>query len=143
VTRTIVEIFCLGETVAVPLFHRLRRRCTIAPAKKALDRVLKDEVRHRDFGWLTLEWLLSTPRADELRALATRELPGAFERLERSYVVDEARYAKFDDRDRAWGLMPVKEYAEAVEQTWPRVWLPRFRALGIDAKKARPVTPRR
>jgi hypothetical protein len=136
VTRAIVEIFCLGETVAVPLFHRLRRRCTIEPAKKALDRVLKDEVRHRDFGWLTLEWLLSTPRGDELRGLAEREVGGAFARLERSYVVDEAAYAPFDERDRAWGMMPVKEYAEAVEQTWPRVWSPRFRALGIDVRRA-------
>jgi hypothetical protein len=136
VTRAIVEIFCLGETVAVPLFHRLRRRCTAPTARKALDRVLKDEVRHRDFGWLALEWLLSTPRSEELRALAQADLGGAFARLKRTYVVDESAYAKFDERDRAWGLMPVKEYAEAVEQTWPRVWSPRFSALGIDASAA-------
>ncbi len=35
-----VRVFCLGETVAVRLFKRLRDGATIDPARRALDRVL-------------------------------------------------------------------------------------------------------
>src|SRR5262245_58918293 len=54
VVRVAVDVFCLGETVAVPLFKELRAPCTVAPAKRALDRILRYEVRHRDFGWTLL-----------------------------------------------------------------------------------------
>lgn len=54
------RVFCLGETVAVRLFKRLREGATVPVARAALDRVLTDEVRHRDFGWLLLEWLTQT-----------------------------------------------------------------------------------
>ena len=47
VARTGVEVFCLGETVAVPLFKVLREGCTVPAARRTLDRVLRDEVRHR------------------------------------------------------------------------------------------------
>src|SRR5690242_6190589 len=50
VARIGVEVFCLGETVAVPLFRELRAECTVPGARRALDRILRDEVRHRDFG---------------------------------------------------------------------------------------------
>jgi hypothetical protein len=50
VARHGVEVFCLGETVAVPLFVAMRAVCTVAPAREALDRIVLDEVRHRDFG---------------------------------------------------------------------------------------------
>jgi hypothetical protein len=65
ILRIAVRVFCLGETVAVPLFKHLREHCTEPVARAALDRILRDEVRHRDFGWDLLDWLLSisSPRA--------------------------------------------------------------------------------
>jgi hypothetical protein len=54
VLRCGVEMFCLGETVAVRLFTRLRAGCTVKVARRALDRILCDEVGHRDFGWALL-----------------------------------------------------------------------------------------
>ena len=61
ILRTAVRVFCLGETVAVPLFSHLRAGCTEPLAKDALDRILRDEDRHRDFGWDLLDWLGSLP----------------------------------------------------------------------------------
>ena len=40
--------FCI---VAVRLFSRLRQNAAEPVALAALDRILRDEVRHRDFGW--------------------------------------------------------------------------------------------
>jgi len=79
----IVRYFCLGETVAVRLFAHLRRDMTVRVARRALDRVLEDEVRHREFGWACLAAMLDGSNAPELRALIDASLPrwvGALER---------------------------------------------------------------
>lgn len=136
VVRAGVNVFCLGETVAVPLFKDLREGCTVPVARRALDRILRDEVRHRDFGWAVLEGLFALPIAHALRALASHELPGYFHRLRQSYGAAAKGMIAIPVEDRAWGLMPPAEYASAVERTLERDWIPRFGRVGIDAQKA-------
>src|SRR6185436_19139860 len=83
ILRACVRVFCLGETVAVPLFRHLRERCTEPVARAALDRILRDEVRHRDFGWDLLDWLLTL--ADDIPERVTAALPAMLAELEASY----------------------------------------------------------
>ena len=73
----IVRFFCVGESVAVPLFRMLRERCSVPIARRALDRVMRDEPRHRQFGWDVLDWLLLGDEVSVLR-LASRELPAVW-----------------------------------------------------------------
>ncbi|WP_437922886.1 ferritin-like domain-containing protein [Sorangium sp. So ce291] len=144
VARAGVEIFCLGETVAVPLFKVLREGCTVPVARRALDRILRDEVRHRDFGWTLLRYLLELPCAPAVRQLVERELHAMFSRLRRSYMpAGGARRAAISDDDRAWGLMPVARYGEILERAVERDYVPRFGEHGIDALSAwqRSATP--
>lgn len=137
IARVGVDAFCLGETVAVPLFKNLREKCTVPVARKALDRILRDEVRHRDFGWTLLEWLLDSPAREGVRAVIARELPRWFARMRRSYAPAFARtYTALDEADRAWGLMPPARYVDVVERTFTRDWSPRFAKLGVDASAA-------
>ncbi len=137
VTRVALRTFCLGETVAVPLFKVLREECTVPVARKTLDRVLRDEVRHRDFGWLLLDWLFELPMAPALRAIAVRELPVGFAQLRRGYAPESVRTEdQMDSADRAWGLMPPAAYARVVERALGRDWIPRFERRGIDARAA-------
>jgi hypothetical protein len=127
------RVFCLGETVAVRLFKRLREGATVELARQALDRVLVDEVRHRDFGWLLLEWLAQQPSWPELRALIEARLPAWFDELRQGYGSSQA---PFDEALRAWGLMPHAEYAAALTETLERDYAPRFEEYGIDARAA-------
>jgi hypothetical protein len=136
VARVTVRVFCLGETVAVPLFRALRDGCTVPAARRVLDRVLRDEVRHRDFGWALLDWLFAMPMAPALRATIEAELPGYFARLRRAYGGDAKHLTTIDPVDRTWGLMPPAEYASAVDRTLARDWIPRFAERGIDASRA-------
>lgn len=137
VTRAGVEVFCLGETVAVPLFKVLREECTVVPARRALDRILKDEVRHRDFGWTLLQFLMESPMEKLARELVNAELPGMFERLRRSYAPSSAAaHSAIPAADRAWGLMPMARYGQILERTLQRDYMPRFAKLGFDAKAA-------
>ena len=135
VTRVCVDMFCLGETVAVPLFERLRSGCTVRRPRRVLDRIVVDEVRHRDFGWALLGWLLELPIGSELRALVERELPSYFARMRRAYGAAPDRADVAPD-DRVWGLMAPAEYAEVLERTVERDWERRFARFGIAAAKA-------
>jgi hypothetical protein len=133
ILRVAVRTFCLGETVAVPLFRHLREPCTQPTAKTALDRILRDEVRHRDFGWDLLDWLLSID--DDIPARVAASLPVMLADLERSYGVGNAAVAADDgvmtDDDRSWGLAPPRDYAEILERTIGRDFRPRFEARDI------------
>lgn len=146
VLRSGVEIFCLGETVAVRLFKELRSECVAPSARRALDRILRDEVRHRDFGWALLEWLSETPLGPELVALARRELPRMFARLRASYAPEAAkRETTIPAADRAWGLMPSGLYGAVLDEVLERDYVPRFARFDIDANaawQAAPVAPR-
>ncbi|MGE3674557.1 MAG: ferritin-like domain-containing protein [Polyangiaceae bacterium] len=137
VLRAGVDIFCLGETVAVPLFKELRDKCTVPSAKKTLDRVLKDEVRHRDFGWTLLAWLMDSPREPEYRRLIELELPRMFGRIRRLYSPPTAQKDReMGDQERAWGLMPSARYGEILERALERDYIPRFKEHRLDAQAA-------
>jgi hypothetical protein len=130
--------------VAVPLFAALRKQCTVTPAKRALDRILVDEVRHRDFGWDLLDHLLDQPYAPLVRETVDRELPAMFARLRRSYSPPGAEKSgrHFDESARAWGLMPTPEYASTLQKSVQKDHVPRFEKRGFDAKSAwRTVSP--
>jgi len=136
VMRVTLNTYCIGETVAVPLFKRLRESCEQPVARRALDRILRDEVRHRAFGWTTIEWLLEGPMATQMRAVAEQALPVFFSKIQISYGASLKHLAAMPAEDRAWGLMPPAEYAAIVERTLTRDWVPRFGAVGIDANAA-------
>jgi hypothetical protein len=136
VMRVTLDTFCIGETVAVPLFKNLRESCTQPVARRALDRILRDEVRHRAFGWTSLEWLLEGPHETVLRAVVAQALPRYFAKVQRSYGGSLKHLASMPAEDRAWGLMPPADYAGIVERTLARDWIPRFAAVGIDAATA-------
>lgn len=130
-----VRTFCLGETVAVRLFKRLREGATVATARSALDRILSDEVRHRDFGWLLLEWLAQRPEWPALAQLIRTRLPSWLRSLHASYA-PEAPSPAFDPALRAWGLIPAAEYRAALLETIERDYVPRFAEYDIDARMA-------
>jgi hypothetical protein len=128
---------CLGETVAVRLFAHLRNGCTVAIARDALERILRDEARHRQFGWDLLGLLLGLPSGGQLREAITARLASAFSELERSYGEGAKPVpSQFEEEDRAWGLAPPEEYARVFDETFEKDFRLRFAALGIDARPA-------
>ena len=135
ILRSAVRVFCLGETVAVPLFKHLRERCTEPAARDALDRILRDEVRHRDFGWDLLDWLCASPIGEQVPQLVAQLLPAMFAELEQSYGTDNPTVAGDDgemsDAERAWALAPPREYAQILRQTIEKDYRPRFAARSI------------
>jgi hypothetical protein len=131
---TAVETFCLGETVAVPLFRMFRDRCTVAVARAALDRIVRDEARHRAFGWDLLDWLLLV---DEPRTLGAidGQVPAMLHRLEAAYAGDDDHDADDPDAEwaRAWGVVPAHEYAPTLQDAIRTQVVPRLATRGLSA----------
>jgi hypothetical protein len=131
----IVRVFCLGETVAVPLFKHLREPCTEPIARDALDRILRDEVRHRDFGWDTLDWLATTAIADDIPTWITAQWPAMRRELAASYgelnLAIASDSGEISAADRAWGLASPRDYAEILARTIERDYRPRFATRGV------------
>jgi hypothetical protein len=133
VARVCVEVFCLGETVAVRLFKELRQRCEVPVARRALDRVLRDEVGHRDFGWMLLDWLLALPgHGPRLRTQIASEAAGAIDELRVQYAPAGVATGRAISREDArWGLMPPARYGEVFGTAIDRDCVPRFARHGI------------
>lgn len=131
IARACLRSFCLGETSAVPLFAAMRERCRVPVARPFFDRVLRDEVRHRDFGWLLLDWLLITPQAQAVREVIARELPGRYRTHYRGYVPG-ARERTLTEAEQAWGLLPDEEYARVMDRSAQRDLVPRFAERGFE-----------
>jgi hypothetical protein len=134
ILRVAVRVFCLGETVAVPLFKHLREHCTVPAARATLDRILRDEVRHRDFGWDLLDWMCTLP-GDQVPRVVAAELPAMLRELEHSYGTGNPAIASdvgaMTDAERAWGLAPPREYPAILAQTHEKDFKPRFGARGV------------
>jgi hypothetical protein len=121
IVRAGVEIFCLGETVAVPLFRRMLAGATVPVARGALRRIVADEARHRRFGWDLLDWARASPARPVVEHVLENELPAMIARVRSAY--GEGRREDIPDTWRAWGLIAPAEYAldlKKTEQGWWR-----------------------
>ncbi len=138
---SILRFFCFGETVAVPLFRMLRERCSVPVARRALDRVMRDEARHRQFGWDVLDWLLLGDRDAVLRVVA-REVPLVLDSVAAAYGMPagEPPGPELLPDVAAWGLAARAEYADTLSVALQRDVLPRLAARGV-VTTAGPATP--
>ena len=132
--RYCISAFCINETTAVRMFQRMRALATVPAASATIEVFLADEIRHREFGWVTLEWLLRGPAGAALRPLVLPEL----------HRVISARTAHFADADeisrssppgpdeRAWGILGRDEYSAIFAHTLVRDVEPRLARLGFS-----------
>ncbi len=130
----IVRFFCIGETVAVPLFRMLRQRCSVAVARRALDRVMRDEARHRQFGWDVLDWVLLTGRQTDVSELIASHIPGMLSDVLTAYAAGgggELSVELLNAEVIAWGLAPPCDYARTVSSAIDSDVVPRLAARGL------------
>ena len=124
VVRATLELYCLGETVAVPLFRRMLAGASEPLAKAALRRIVADEARHRRFGWDLLAWCREGALAPVVHNVLARELPAMLDRVGRAY--GEGRRDDIPAEWRAWGLIAPAEYALDLRRTQQAWWSKRL-----------------
>jgi len=130
---SVLRYFCIGETVAVPLFRMLRARCSAPVARRALDRVLRDEGRHRQFGWDVLDWAILAG-GTSVRDAVTMQAPAMLGEVAFAYVKPpggDGPEADLGPDVVAWGLAPPQDYASTVTTALAQDVLPRLAARGV------------
>lgn len=122
---TVVQDFCLGETLAVPLFRAMHRGTRHPAVLPVLVRILADEAVHRQFGWDALDELLARDPTG-VRAYVGERLGGWLDAVRDAYA-PPGPSAPLDPDERACGLLERAEYREVFWQTVHADLAPRFR----------------
>lgn len=118
------RMFCCGETVALPLFQAMRANAQHPLVQTTLDEIIRDEAKHRAFGWSTLEELLERDPAG-LRATLRPRIQGYTQELLRGY----RKLSPTSALEKSWGLLQAEQYAEITQQCVETQILPRFERL--------------
>lgn len=143
--RAILELFCLGETVAVPLFRQMLAGASEGVARRALRQIVADEARHRRFGWDVWGWANQGSLRATAHAVAATALPEMLARVRAAY--GEGIGESIDPVSRAWGLLPAREYGRILRQVERDWWIPRFYSVlptsGAGELRTRPAASRR
>lgn len=133
----LLRSFCVGETLAVPLFREMRAGSSEPAARAVLDLILVDEARHREYAWIALEWLLADHPA--LRDAAARLAPAIVRRRVDacSTPLDRILGDTVTPEERSWGLISAGSYRTTVLAALEREVWPRFARLGVARDDAR------
>ncbi|MCA9526510.1 MAG: ferritin-like domain-containing protein [Myxococcales bacterium] len=132
VTRNLLSVCCLSETVAVALIGAERLEMPAGPLQDVLTRILADEVGHARLGW---KWLaehqdrLDAPR----RARLGRYLAVAFAHLEAHELAQLKPGGPVDPRLGVCDGAAARALFYATVET---VIVPRLDALGLPARQA-------
>lgn len=133
----LLRAFCVGETVAVPLFAAMRAGAEHPAVVAALERILRDEAAHRAFGWDALEALITLDPEGAPPYVAAR-LPEALAGCRRAYVLPHDAQPRLTAEERAAGLLDLDEYQRVVEACLQESVLPRFARLGVTLPEGAP-----
>jgi hypothetical protein len=100
---------------------------------------MRDEPRHRQFGWDVFDWLLLGAEASVV-AQATAELPAVLATVEVAYGTPAEGQASsvLGPEVTAWGLADRADYARVLATCLERDVLPRFAARGVTVAEPRP-----
>lgn len=132
----LVRFFCIGETVAVPMFRMLRKQATVPRCREVLDIVLRDEARHRQFGWDGLDWLLAT-HGPQVSTVVEAALPGMLDEVRQAYGgLGDGANSALPPEAQAWGLAPRSAYAATITLALTDDVAPRLQARGLPAAPA-------
>ncbi len=126
----VVRSFCLGETLAVPLFRAMSQTTTQPTCRAALDRILRDEANHRALGWTLLDCLLDIDPAG-VRAHVSALLPKTLAGFRRSYGCVPDGPPLTED-ERSVGLLAPADYRRIFREAWQSDIEPRFVARNIS-----------
>ena len=129
--RAVLRDFCLGETLAVPLFAEMRRRADQPAVVRALDRILADEAVHRAFGWELLDALIRIDPA--VVGFATMQLPTLLDSF--AGYADPPGALPLTEIERGCGLLDNADYGQIFARTWEEDLAPRFGRRGIMGEK--------
>ncbi|MGB1310932.1 MAG: ferritin-like domain-containing protein [Leucothrix sp.] len=125
----LVESYCFGETVAVPLFSAMRKGTHNPTALTAYNRILEDEPRHAAFGWLSLAWC--DEMWPETQMWLAEIVPDALASMRDAYGVSGEYEPVLSEQEQLWGMMPKARYQQILEKTIKGTFTERLRHYNV------------
>jgi hypothetical protein len=135
VTRNIMSVGCLAETVAVTIISAERLEMPEGELRALLTRILADEIGHARFGWRFLAEALPSLDA-AARARLGAYLRVAFAHLERHELTHLPVGARFPEGARAYGLCDGADARALFYDAVRDVIIPRLEEHGVPAEAA-------
>jgi len=122
------EFFCVGETVAAPLFRSLLSSTTVPVALDVVRQIWKDEASHGALGRALLEELLGRGGSEAKDWLRSR-VSGYVEQILAFYGGGSRQ--PVSELQRSWGVLSPDLYTKLSEDCVAKVVTPHFRKLGL------------
>lgn len=124
----VIRNFCLGETLAVPLFHAMYEGTRHPAARVVIEQVLRDEANHRAFGWTLMDALIEAHAG--VIPWVTEQLPSHASAFKHAYAQSTATIG-LTAEERAAGLIEPADYHRVFWAAWHDDIAPRFAKRGI------------
>lgn len=128
----VILTFCLGESVAVPLFSMMKKSANHHLVLSVYERIIRDEPRHAEFGWITLAWMYRDWA--EARGWVQGMFADALSRMAQQYYFIGDYLPALSNTELAWGMIPVSYYRSCFEAAVSGVYARRMRHYGVDAE---------
>jgi hypothetical protein len=129
----ILRFFCLGETIAVPMFAAMKKRACQPKARDAYARIVMDEPRHSEFGWVALAWMHANwPEVDSWIGDC---FSSSLRQLAREYHCQEEYEPELTHTELDWGMLPRLDYAAIFEKTILNQCARRLEPYGVDVPR--------
>ena len=110
----VIRFYCLGETNAVPLFAAMRKNAKKEAVHEAYNRIILDEPRHSEFGWITLAWIYAN--WPQVKNWLPECLTNAISQLSQEYYCFTEYSPPLTEEELAWGMLPKLEYGRIFEK---------------------------
>lgn len=128
----LLNFYCLGETAAVPLFAAMRKPTQQAEAIAAYERILQDEPRHANFGWLSLAW--ADEAWPETKQWLQELLPDALQRKRQQYGQGNEYDPPLSLVEQQWGILPQRQYQQILETTILALYAKHLKYYALDVQ---------
>ncbi len=137
-----LDVFCLAETLAAPLYSAMLDGARKAEPKQMLDRVVTDAEEHKKFGWTVLDEAIE--QDDKMvRKLAKHALPKQLARAERSWgLIPDGWIEPVGPHEKPYGLIPRAQYKREFYQSIAEEVLPALDDRNLGGRGAWGARPR-
>jgi len=129
-----LDIYCIGETLAAPLFEAMRDGATESGPRQVLDRIVADGENQSALGWAVLEEALERDRK-KVTSLAKTHLPDYLARVERAWgLLPDDWTEPVGPAELRHGLIPRARYKREFYQGVAESILPRLDACNLPGR---------
>lgn len=129
-----LDIYCIGETLAAPLFAAMRDGATESGPRQVLDRIVSDSEAQCALGWAVLDEVIERDSA-KVNALAKKHLPGYLARVERAWgLLPDDWVEPVGAAELRHGLIPRARYKREFYQGVAESVLPRLDSCNLPGR---------